>query len=208
MNFIRLNTAFIPPKEVSEEVIELSKVIGNQADAYFVLDGINFYPHITIYPPEYPEKNVPRVLEVIEGLVSLIRPRFNSIAFKFTKTKLGQGYFGLVFEHSVEIQRVHEEIVQALNPLREGRIRDKYVEYHMEFNSRQLQNIEKYGYPGAMDLYNPHLTITRLKDEDRFKEILSTVKWDISEFTVDKIGVYKMGEHGTCRELIKGFNLR
>ncbi|MDO8579371.1 MAG: DUF1045 domain-containing protein, partial [bacterium] len=105
------------------------------------------------------------------------------------------------------IQQAHEKIVSVLNPLREGRIRDKYKEYHMEFNSEELENIEKYGYPGAMDLYNPHLTITRLKDENKAKEILSTIEWDISGFTVNKIGVYKMGEHGTCRELIKEFNL-
>ena len=204
MTFVRLNTVFIPPEEVSEKAIELSKVIGNQADTYFILDGINFYPHITIYPPEYPEENISKVLEVVEKTSGSL----NSLKFKFKNIDSGQGYLGVAFEHSEEIQQTHEKIVSALNPLREGRVRDKYVEYYMEFNSGQLQNIEKYGYPGAMDLYNPHLTITRLKDENEAKEILSTIKWDILEFMVNKIGVYKMGEHGTCRELVKEFNLR
>ena len=204
MNFIRLNTAFIPPKEVGEKAIELSKVVGNQGDTHFILDGINFYPHITIYPPEYPEENISKVLEVVEKTSGSL----NSLKFKFKNIDSGQGYLGVAFEHSEEIQQTHEKIVSALNPLREGRVRDKYVEYYMEFNSGQLQNIEKYGYPGAMDLYNPHLTITRLKDENEAKEILSTIKWDILEFMVNKIGVYKMGEHGTCRELIKEFSLR
>ena len=204
MDFIRLNTAFIPPKEISEKAIELSKAISSSAEAYFVLDGINFYPHITIYPPEYPEGSITEVLEAVEKTSGSL----NSLKFKFKNIDSGQGYLGVAFEHSEEIQQTHEKIVSALNPLREGRVRDKYVEYYMEFNSGQLQNIEKYGYPGAMDLYNPHLTITRLKDENKAKEILSTIKWDIPEFTINKIGVYKMGEHGTCRELVKEFNLR
>ncbi len=203
MSFVRLNTAFIPPKEVGEKVIELSKAIGNLADTYFVLDGIQLYPHITIYPPEYPEENIPRVLETVEklsGSLSLIK-------FRFKNLDSGQRYLGLAFEYSDAIQQTHEKIVNTLNPLRQGHVRDKYAEYHMEFSPDQLQNIEKYGYPDAMNLYNPHLTITRLKDENKTEEIISTINWDIPEFVVDKIGVYKSGEHGTCRELIREFNL-
>lgn len=204
MDFIRLNTVFIPPREVGEKAIELSRAIGNLAGTYFVLDGVNFYPHITIYPPEYPEENIVKVL----GTVERVARSLNRLEFKFKNLDSGQGYLGMAFEHSDEIQQAHEKLVSALNPLREGRIRDKYAEYHMEFNSEQLQNIEKYGYPGAMDLYNPHLTITRSKDETKAEKFLSTIKWDIPEFMVNKIGVYKMGEHGTCRELVKEFILR
>ncbi|MEX2033395.1 MAG: 2'-5' RNA ligase family protein [Candidatus Colwellbacteria bacterium] len=203
MNFIRLNTAFIPPKEVNEKTIELCRVIGNVAETYLVLDGVNFYPHITIYPPEYPEANIPKILEAIEKLSK----SFDPITLKFKNLDVGQGYLGLAFNSSGKIQQLHEEVVHTLNPLREGRIRDKYLEYHMEFSPEQLQNIERYGYPAAMSLYSPHLTITRLKDEDEAKEILRTIKWDISEFVIDKIGVYKTGEHGTCRELVKEFSL-
>jgi len=77
----------------------------------------------------------------------------------------------------------------------------------MQFTTAQLKNIEGYGYPDAMNLYDPHLTITRLKDEDKLEEAISAINWDILEFIVDKIGVYKSGEHGTCRELVKEFNL-
>lgn len=203
MKFIRLNTAFIPPKEVSEKVIELSKATSNLVDVYFILDGIQFYPHITIYPPEYSEENIDQVLETVERIAKSI----NQLNFKFANLDSEQGYLGMAFEHLDRIQQAHEKLVSALNPLREGRIRDKYVEYRMEFNSEQLQNIEKYGYPGAMNLYNPHLTITRLKDEDEAKRVISDIRWDIPEFTVDKVGIYKMGEYGTCRELIKEFSL-
>ncbi|MDP2650704.1 MAG: 2'-5' RNA ligase family protein [bacterium] len=204
MNFIRLNTAFIPSKEISEKAIELSKVVGNQADTYFILDGIVFYPHITIYPPEYPEGNIAKVLETVERITKSIKP----IKCEYAGLDANQGYIGVNFKPSPDVQEAHELIVGGLNVLREGHVRDKYAEYHMEFNLEQLQNIEKYGYPGAMDLYNPHLTITRLKDETKAEEILPTIKWDIPEFTLNKIGVYKMGEHGTCRELIKEFSLR
>ena len=60
----------------------------------------------------------------------------------------------------------------------------------------------------SMNLYFPHLTIIRLKDEPLAKTISEGIIWDIPEFTVEKIAIYKMGEHGTCRELVKEFSLR
>ena len=203
MNSIRLNTAFIPPEEVSEKVIELSKAIGGSSETYFVLDGIQFYPHITIYPPEYPGEKVSEVLETVEQ----VSKSFSPIKFKYSRIGSLQGYVGISLENTLEIKAIHQQIVEALNPLREGRIREKYSEYQMQFTTAQLKNIEGYGYPDAMNLYDPHLTITRLKDEDKLEEAISAINWDILEFIVDKIGVYKSGEHGTCRELVKEFNL-
>ncbi len=203
MNFTRLNTAFIPPREVSEKAIELGRAIGNLAETYFALDGVNFYPHVTIYPPEYPEGKVSEVLGAVEQIAKSISPA----RFKYRRIDSLQGYVGISFENTLEIKAIHQQIVEALNPLREGHIREKYSEYQMHFTDVQLENIEEYGYPDAMSLYDPHLTITRLKDESRTEEIISTINWNISEFTINKIGVYKSGEHGTCKELIKEFNL-
>lgn len=203
MNFVRLNTAFTPPKEVSGKAIELSRAISSEVESYFVLDGIQFHPHITIYPLEYPEENILKVLGIVERTVKSIEP----VKFQYKRLETHQGYIGVEFEHFSQIQKIHEGIVNALNPLREGYIREKYNDYQMEFTSNQLESIRRYSYPDAMALYNPHLTITRLKDENEAEEILSTIKWDIPEFIIDKIGVYKTGEHGTRRELLKEFTL-
>ncbi len=203
MNFIRLNTAFVPPREVSEKAIELSRAIRNLAETHFVLDGVNFYPHVTIYPPEYPEEKVSEVLGAVEQIAKSISPA----RFKYSRIDSLQGYVGISFEHTSEIKAIHKQVVEALNPLREEHIREKYSEYQMQFTAAQLKNIAEYGYPDAMSLYDPHLTITRLKDESKAEELVSTINWDILEFVVSKIGVYKSGEHGTCKELIKEFNL-
>ena len=59
-----------------------------------------------------------------------------------------------------------------------------------------------------MSLYFPHLTVIRLKDELLAKTISKEIRWDTPKFTADKIAIYKMGEHGTCRELVKEISLR
>lgn len=204
---MRFNTAFNPPKDVIEQTISLSGLIGKNNDAFFMLDGINFYPHITIYSPEYPESNLNKILETVKEITN----RTKKITFVSKGLATIKGFIGVYFELTPEIKQLHEEIITRLNPLREERIREKWQkssDYHMEFSQEQKENIEKYGYPDAMNLYKPHLSIIRLKDECLAETIVSKLNWGISQFVVDEIGVYKMGEHGACRELVREFSLK
>lgn len=58
-----------------------------------------------------------------------------------------------------------------------------------------------------MDLYMPHLAITALNDATLAHKIASKATWDTPSFTVNTMGIYTMGEHGTCTTLIKQFPL-
>ena len=205
-SFLRLNIAFQPPKNIIEKAVGLSREINKDNEAFFVLDGIQFHPHITIYSPEYPEKNLDKVLEKIAGIAR----KTEKVNLILKGISSGQGFISVKFDYTPELKEIHEEIVLELNPLRGGHIREKYTadDYKMRLTSEQQENIKEYGYPDSMNLYSPHLTIIRLKDELLAKTISREMKWDISEFTVDKIAIYKMGEHGTCKRLVKEISLR
>ncbi len=203
--FVRLNTAFKLPENIAEKAIGLSREISKNNEAFFVLDGIQFHPHITIYSPEYPEKNLDKVLEKVAEIAS----NTEKVNLTLKGISSGQGFISVKFDYTQEIKKIHEGIILELNSLREGHIREKYTtdDYKMNFTQEQQENIKKYGYPDSMGLYFPHLTIIRLKDEPSAKTISEEIKWDIPEFTVEKVAIYKMGEHGTCRELAKELSL-
>jgi 2'-5' RNA ligase len=206
-DFLRLNTAFKLPMNATEKAIALSQEIGRNYKTFFIIDNVQFYPHITIYSPEYPQLNINKILKVVERITS----NASQIYFRFRKINSNQGFISIGFDYSPEIKRLHEEIVKKLNPLRMERIRKGYLEdsdYHMEFSQKQKENIKNYGYPDVMDLYKPHLTIARLKNESLAQKVSKDVNWDIPEFSVDKLAIYEMGEHGTCKELIKEFELK
>jgi hypothetical protein len=115
------------------------------------------------------------------------------------------------FELNPEIKRFHEEVVTKLSPLREGHLMKKYqpgADYHLKFSFKQQENIEKYGYHRAMSLYHPHLTIIRLQNELSAEMVANQLTWEIPDFVVEKLAVYAMGEHGTCRKLIQEFPLK
>jgi 2'-5' RNA ligase len=197
--FVRLNVAFKMPAEVSKEAIALSKEVAEKEETYFVLDGIDIIPHTTIYSPEYPGKNLEKVIETTENIAKEFSPI--EIKFKNIWPDVGWGYVIASFENSDKIKNIHEKIITALNPLREGHI------FKEEEVGERKENIEKYGHPNVMNFYNPHVTITRLKDETNFEKIVSELNWKIKKFKVDTIMVCAMGEHGTCRKIIGEFKL-
>jgi len=198
-NYLKINIAFKAPKEVESEIIKLSQEIGKKNVSYFILDGINFYPHITIYSSVFSESNLSKILEVAGGLIK----KMNNVSFKYEGVGSGQGFISLNFNCSNEIKKIHKELVEALNPLREPLTEKDLSDYNMVFNEKQRQNILDYGYPDAMDLYVPHMTIIRLKDAQVADSIAKEIKWSINDFKADNIVCYLMGDNGTCKQIIK-----
>jgi 2'-5' RNA ligase len=204
-NFIGLNIAFRIPEAVSKAAIKLSREIAEKEDAHFVLDGIEYFPHITIYPAEFPENNLEKITQSIETLAADFLP----IEFIFKNISDKNGWTCVYFDYSQEIKTLHEVMVGAINPLRKERIREKFkvAENIENLSDGQRSNIEKYGYPNLMDIYEPHLTITSLKDKTRAEKVAREIKWEIEKFKSDTIGIFISGEHGTCRKLLKEFKL-
>lgn len=203
--FIRLNIALKPPKPVAEKVIALSGELGKRFEARFVLDGIGYLPHITVYSPEYPASNLERVLDIVRDIAA----GTNKIKLRSDGFEAKQGFVGVKFDLTDEIRKFHEKVVARLNPIREDHVRAKYgaEDYKMKMSPEKLANIEKYGYPNAMALYSPHLTVIRLADEKQAEDVCRELQWDIPKFEAGELGIYKMGDHGTCKELVKAFEL-
>lgn len=202
---VRLNTAIKPPIQVLKKVIVLSQALGSQHEAEFILDGKNFYPHITVYSPLYPERNIDKIVAAVSELAG----NYPAMEFKYIKVLSNQGFIGLEYEYTKGIKEFHEAVVRALNPLREGYHKPKYDthDYRMKISEEKKQNIAEFGYPNVMSLYHSHLSIIRLKDEKVAEAAAGELAWDIPSYIGDTVALYKMGWHGTCIEPIKEFKL-
>jgi 2'-5' RNA ligase len=202
--FVRINIAFKPPSEAAWKAEGLSQEISRKEEAFFVLDGSHFHPHITIYPSEYPANIVDRIVEKME----ILAKDFSPLEFVFKKAENHHGYISMAANYSPELRSFHEAIVETINPLRGEHLREKYIQASKtEISDAKKQNIRQYGYPDLMDLYNPHLTITRLKDEKMGEQVAKDIRWPIKRFELDTVGIYELGENGTCIRLIREFKL-
>ncbi|MFA6383444.1 MAG: 2'-5' RNA ligase family protein [Parcubacteria group bacterium] len=203
-DFVRLNIAFIPPKDVADLAMRLSRKISQKSEAFFILDGNNFYPHITIYSPELPVGNLRKALKATDKLSAEFAP----LQFKLSDIKNYMGWIGVHNQLTEEIKNIHAEVVDKINPLREDHLREKDIAQLQSLSEKEKNNLKLYGRTHLMNLYKPHLTIIRLKDKKPAEKIASEIEWPIKEFMLDKIGVFKTGRHGTCVELIKEFKLK
>jgi 2'-5' RNA ligase len=71
----------------------------------------------------------------------------------------------------------------------------------------KLENLQKYGYPAVGKLFRPHITLTRLKEHNpKVLEVLPP-KVDTFSGILDSIGLFEMGENGTCIRKIAQFPL-
>ena len=204
--YIKMGLSFQISQDVSNKAISISKKFGSKYKSKFVLDGKNFYPHITIYPPYYPVDNLQQVFKAI-GRVS---NNLKTIKMVFSKVESKYGYVAVGFKLNPEVKKLHELMLETLSPLRDGYIDVKYStsEYKERFSDKELENIEKYGYAHVMDLYvNPHISLMRLESESKAKELASEIEWDIKTFMIDKLVLHRIGKNGGAVEVIKEFKL-
>lgn len=203
--FVRLNIAIKLPQDIANKAIELSKSIQGEGNALFVLDGANYHPHATLYSPEFPTKNIDTIYEQLIDITDKLNP----FTVPFTKFEGDSGYIGIGLEKTEEIVHLHTTVVEAISPLREGRLREKYTndEYRAKLSAEQLHNIDTLGYPAILNLFDPHITIIRFDEVEVAERLMEELSWDIEDMTIETIGVFTMGENGTCKELLKEFKV-
>jgi hypothetical protein len=207
-NYIPLNVALVFDDKTSSELIKISKEISHRTGSIFTL-GSRSCPHMTLYMGEYPEENVLLLLREIGG-ISKDKGVFNLI-YKDLALDL-TNYLWVVFQDDSYIRSIHKEVVYRVNPLRDGKVRSKYEKSEIKnrLTKDQLSLIKKYGTYQVLDYYHPHLTITKFHTKTRFKDNKRDYGLPLKKlkYRVEAIVVCVIGNNGTCKEIIKRFQLK
>lgn len=200
-----LNIVFIPPKEVADYSVSLCQEVAKNFKVNFNLDGSNNFPHITIYQLIIPDKNLKELIRRLDQIAKNLRPQF----FEFTDFEVHFGFLGASFKLTDSIKTAQKKVVEGVTDLREGKkvleVNDPRVE---SWPKSHKQIVARYGFDNLFDFYNPHITITRLVDLDRAKKLTGKLNWPFGEFDSNSIGLYSLGEFGTCNKLIREFKLK
>lgn len=195
MSSISCDIVLLPEEPLAEKAISASKKLA-QFGGLFLLEDGKRYPHMSLYMFEINTDNIAKV----EDALRQIAGRFSVVKAKADKYNLGQGYsIGYIdpeYAASDELHAIQDAVVEAVNPIRTG-MRNKDVAKMEDATGVQLQNFQKYGYPSIGELFRPHITLTRFDD---YKPEALEVLPDISEFNgnFDRLGLFEMGDNGTC----------
>lgn len=151
----RLNIAIRPSKELENYIFQIVDQFNLCGEMLFALDGVGYYPHATLYFPEFP---IEAESKVCSDLASYCI-NHKAINTTFTQLEAENGYIVVSFFLNDEVFELHKEIVSLINPLRNGVVRTKYLDVDTlnSLPKNQTRNILTYGYPGVMRECKPHM---------------------------------------------------
>lgn len=101
---------------------------------------------------------------------------------------------------------MHEEVVDKLNPLREGLISDNQKGL-MGLTVEQKKAIETYGYVSVKNLYMPHISITHLAEPDEYVLVKQKLPNEVNSISADTIAISYFAEYGTFPKPLKVYKI-
>ena len=155
----------LPDEAAYEEIIGLNELI--RTHTLYSFDPTNNPPHINLYDFDFPLESIEKIASSLEAISHKHQP--------LTLAVTGVHYFPhgsiyLGFAPTESLLDLETEVVETLNPIREGCRTDVYWQPWRKQTEAQAVNLEKYGNPHVLDTFVPHLTIGFIKDRPEVLE--------------------------------------
>ena len=154
-----------------KDLIKFSLKYKDKYNSFFVINGMDMFPHLSLYLFTTLSKNKQKVLNAAKEIARKLKP-FEAEIEKFIATE--SGLIMAEFKDSKTFRFAHEEVLKTFNPLRENTQRKKYMdlEYVKTLPTKDQTYLEKYGHKCVLDMYRPHLSISHIENPDDQKKVL------------------------------------
>jgi len=199
----------LPQQSVEENSIIVSRKL-DQFGTEFTLQADKIFPHLSLYMVNLKMENIEKANQLLSEIAN--RTTFLKLETLYYTNDFTEGMFEITYKKNDTINRLQQDIITAINPLREGlRTKDPVGHILTDWLSKQegeiRDNLEQYGYDEIGELFRPHITFTRFITRDTHVKIstLPLAKEFNGSFT--KLGLFEMGENGTCIREISTFLL-
>ncbi len=200
MTYQKYNVALIPSEVVGIHAIEMSQMFEGNG-GMFTLDSAHTYPHVSLYHvPLDPEKEE-EVIQVLRETLAGIQPMpLKQSEYRSTS----RGFVNVGYEKNESLMNLHRAVLQSLEPFWAREIGEE--EKNEERSPEQQASMSRYGWHAADTLFDPHLTFSRLEEPN--PERVTDMKSQNFSFVSDLVGLFELGEHGTCTRCLAIFELQ
>lgn len=198
-----LNVVILPDTETRDRLVSWSNTLADTFPTLYRLNSTDKLPHFSLYSAQYPAKNIPTITEQL----SQIAQESGEMEAEFDGFSIFSGYVFYDALKTDPIMTLHERVVDSLNPLREGQISD--VQRSLTgLTAAQQQAIDEYGYVSVKDLYMPHISITKLPNDELAREAIAVLPHEKLSFRVGSIALAPFAPLGLCPGIIQEFPFR
>ena len=194
------NLVLLPEPALAERAMQLSQRLAHHG-TYFTLKHGEYFPHLSLYMTQLKIDDLPRVSALLEEIAAQ-NQRLTLSASDYNQSF---GFIDVAYARTTALDSLQASVIETINPIRDGmRQRDKAR--LQTAKGLTLHNLQTYGYSYVGELFRPHITITRLtRDGEISTEGLPLVASFSGAFP--KLGLFEMGDHGTCVRKIAEFVL-
>lgn len=200
MNSIPCNIAILPEPSLAEKDIALSQQLESFGTRFTLKDGA-YYPHASLYMVQIKLSDIDNVKAALASIAASTSP----LQLTSQKYMQAEGYIDAEFVRTDAIAALQMSVVDATNPLRDG-MRDRVRSYMPSTTGAVRENLEKYGYRSVGELFRPHTTFTRFTD-DKVVNIAGLPDPNELGGTFAKLGLFELGDNGTCARKISEWDL-
>lgn len=202
MAYKRYDIVVIPPKEIAEQAIAHSRTLASLG-SLFVLDGVTCHPHISLYHVPFEEVNLSVVTEILEKLTLSTEPFILNQGTYYPDQGV---WVGVRYVADQAILNLHTTVIAMTRDYRVIEDDIRYKANWTEMSPQKRKNIMECGWSDAFTSYSPHMSFTKLKQP--CADILAHLPQRDFSFLVNHIGLFELGENGTCIRLVADFWLR
>ena len=184
--------AIYPPNELREYACRESQKFATKG--YFVLDDTTYIPHVSLYHCLFSKDTLPEVQRILNNISSHTR----AFPLEYKGVHIDQNkYIWAEYQTNPAIRSLQDQILESISPLRtKDPLKDSAPHPYAPL----------YGFTNVKEYFTPHITITSLQNPD--PSLHSLIDTTVSSFTVDTIGLFTRGDHGTCTGIVELFSLK
>ncbi len=194
-----INIALLPDQSTQATLCEISRDLAKRFGNRLVLDETSGpYPHLTLYLTGFLDHSVATLPALIQGSLEGLAPPVLKIR---RGVVTGQGSVLLVVEKTKALDHLHRWMIHKLNPFRMKAVPAFWESRRSRFGEADQERLDRIGFPHSLDAWSPHFTIGRV-ERDRKIEVAAHLRNLKLRGTAEKIGIGKVGEHGSFTELL------
>lgn len=198
MSAAAYNIVLLPEARLAEKAAQVSEQLSSEGTLY-TLNGISLFPHVSLYMVQLKAAQ----LAAVERTLARVAASHSELTLTAEGYGGKRGFINASYERSEAIDSLQMAIIEGVNPLRDGLVAEEKA-LQETATGLVAENIEKYGFQNIGELYVPHLTLTRFSDRDTSFDTLELPPHGDFSGQFPEIGLFEMGEHGTCiREITR-----
>ena len=192
----------IPEKECVNSAKNLNSIIKKNLPD---LENVHNNWHVTLYHGAYKKEDLPKIKAALAALNT------KSFDMKFTKFyTTADRWVDWGTEKTELLQRLHENVVKVVSPYHKRPL-DRARDVYNLVDLQRKKQIDLYGVPGVMELYNPHMTLFYTYPANSsiqiIPEIIKNDQYENVICTATQIAIGKLGYNGNITEIVDTIEL-